>query len=38
MVPVTYPTTNSGAMVVYVIPSTAGKAAWKDYIPVVYRT
>jgi hypothetical protein len=38
MVPHTYPTTNTGAIRVYVIPSIVGLAAWKDYIPVVYRT
>jgi hypothetical protein len=38
MIPRTYPTRPSGAIPVYVIPSTAGKNAWQDYIPVVYRT
>lgn len=38
MVPHTYPTNNAGSIKIFVIPSTAGKAAWKDYIPVVYRT
>lgn len=38
MVPRTFPTNNTGAIKVYVLPSVAGKDKWKDYIPVVYRT